>query len=278
MRYPKDLEIWEHAPGMNLAQVVVRMRNSKGALAVCSKAVSDLGVNILSGLVTAPSKSPVATVSFFADITNATGGLSELKRKLLSLDVVESVEALAAEDGFMVDKQHFPVQSAGRRAVLMRADALNEMLNRLWTVFGSGAVTIIDQMAEAMGRQFAKEIVDDFGPQFAVDQLDELVSTYTARGFAEVGIERSKSSEFPIVINAKELFECAANAKQRLHRKSAFFRAHLRGYMSNTFGRDFDVSEVQCLTEGDDVCSFRVALVETASPNLAHHSSEKARH
>lgn len=268
MRYPKDIEIWEHAPGRRLAEVVVRIRNVKGALAMCSQAISDADVNMLTGFVTAPSTSKTATLSFFADITDSPGGLSELKRRLQALGVIVSVDAVAAEDGFMVDKKHFPVQWAGRKAVVMRAEALNEMLNRLWTVFGSGAVTIIDQMAEAMGRHSAKEITEDFGVKFASDQLDELLSTYSALGYADIAIERGKS-KFPIVINARELFECEANAKAKLQRKSAFFRAHLRGFMSAMFDRVLDVDEVQCLTEGDDVCSFRVALAEAAAPSLA---------
>lgn len=276
MRYPKDVEIWEHAPGRKLAEVVIRIKNEKGALARCSQAVNDCNVNILTGFMTAPSKSRAATMSFFADITDAEGGLPELKRRLSAIDVVDSVDAIAAEDGFMVDKQHFPVQWAGRRAVVMRADALNEMLNRLWTVFGTGAATIIDQMAEAMGRHSAKEIIEDFGAKFAAEQLDELLGTYSALGYADVSIERSKSSEFPIVINAKELFECEANAKQNLRRRSAFFRAHLRGFMSGTFDKPFEVTEVQCMTDGDDVCSFRVAISEATAHSVTSRLSERA--
>jgi predicted hydrocarbon binding protein len=277
MRYPKDVEIWEHAPGRKLAEVVVRIKNEKGALARFSQTLNELSVNMLTGFFTAPSKSELATLSFFADVTDAEGGLVELKKRLQSLDVIESVEAVGAEDGFMVDKQHFPVQWAGRRAIVMRTDALNEMLNRLWTVFQSGAVTIIDQMAEAMGRHSAKEIIEDFGTKFANEQLDELVGTYSALGYADVSIERSKSSEFPIVVNAKELFECVANAKQNQHRRSAFFRAHLRGFMSAIYDAEFDVSEVQCIAEGDEVCSFRVALTERAAASFATVVPERSR-
>ncbi|MDG6954620.1 MAG: hypothetical protein JRN33_06545 [Nitrososphaerota archaeon] len=276
MRYPKDIEIWEHAPGRRLAEVVIRIRNEKGALARCSQAVSDCGVNVLTGFFTAPGRSNTATLSFFADITDAEEGLSGLKKSLQSMDLIESVDAIAAEDGFMVDKQHFPVRWAGRKGILMRADALNEMLNRLWTVFGTGAATIIDQMAEAMGRHSAKEVAEDFGAKFVVDQLDELIGTYAALGYADVSIERGKTSDFPLVVNAKELFECESNSRQDLHRRSAFFRAHLRGFMSGTFGRTFEVSEVQCLTEGDEVCSFRVALSETVAPRLPARLSERA--
>ena len=276
MRYPKDIEIWEHAPGRRLAEVVIRIRNEKGALARCSQAVSDCGVNVLTGFFTAPGRSNTATLSFFADITDAEEGLSGMKKSLQSMDLIESVDAIAAEDGFMVDKQHFPVQWAGRKGILMRADALNEMLNRLWTVFGTGAATIIDQMAEAMGTHSAKEVAEDFGTKFVVDQLDELIGTYAALGYADVSIERGKTSDFPLVVNAKGLFECESNSKQDLRRRSAFFRAHLRGFMSGTFGRTFEVSEVQCLTEGDEVCSFRVALSETVAPRLPARLSERA--
>lgn len=255
--------------------MVVRIRNEKGALASCSQAVSDCNVNVLTGFFTAPGRSRTATLSFFADITDAEGGLSDLRRTLQAMDQIQSVEAIAAEDGFMVDKQHFPVQWAGRRGILMRADALNEMLNRLWAVFGTGAATIIDQMAEAMGRHSAKEIVEDFGAKFAVDQLNELIGTYSALGYTDVSIERGKTSDFPIVVNARALFECESNAKQNLHRRSTFFRAHLRGFMSGTFGKTFDVKEVQCLTDGDDVCSFSVALTEAVAPRLPARLSER---
>ncbi|MDG6901707.1 MAG: hypothetical protein JRM74_05425 [Nitrososphaerota archaeon] len=273
MRYPKDIEVWEHLPGRKLAEVVVRLKNERGSLARCSQAINDCNVNILTGYFTAPGKSPIATLSFFADVTESSGALSGLKKALLDIDGVVSVDAIAAEDGFMVDRQHFPVQWAGRRAVVMRAEALNEMLNRLWAVFDTGAATIIDQMAEAMGRHSAKEIVDDFGAKFAVNQLEELLGTYSALGYADVSIERSKSSEFPIVVNAKGLFECETNAKSGQRRRSSFFRAHLRGFMSSIYDRPFEVSEVQCASDGDDVCSFRVALAEASPASLAARMS-----
>lgn len=269
MRYPKDIDVWEHAPGKKIAEVVVRLRNERGALAACSDAVNGCGVDILTGFFTAPSKTDVATMSFFADISDTTDGLQGLRRRLKDLAFVESVDAIAAEGDFMVDKKHFPVRWAGRRAIVMRADALNEMLNRLWDVFGSGAATIIDQMAEAMGKHFARETIEDFGPELAARQLDELIGTYTALGYAEVAIERSKSSDFPLVVNARGLFECDGNSKQGLVRGSVFFRAHLRGFMSGLFGVPFEVSEVQCLTAGDEVCSFRVAITETQSEGAA---------
>lgn len=39
MRYPKDVEIWDYAPGRKLAQVIIRVKNVKGAMADCTEAV-----------------------------------------------------------------------------------------------------------------------------------------------------------------------------------------------------------------------------------------------
>lgn len=277
MHYPKDIEIWDHAPGRRLVEVVIRLNNENGALAKVSDAINDGELSILTGFFTAQSRSKTATVSFFADITDAEGGLAELKRRLLELDFVESVDAMAAEGGFIVDKQHFPVRWAGRRAVVMRADALNEMLDRLWRIFQSGAVIIIEQMGEAMGRHFAKEIVEDFGPNFATEQLDELLGTYAALGYADVSIERSKSAEFPIVVNARELFECESNAKLGARRRSALFRAHLRGFMSALFNIEFEVTEVQCVGEGDEFCSFKVEPSPRPAARFATVAPDRSR-
>lgn len=262
MQYPRNIDVWEYAPGRKLAEVVIRVKNVKGALAKCSEAVSDMGVNMLTGFVTAPTSSPIATWSFFADVTDSSLSIKGFKERLLGLPGIDSVQVLTSEDGLVVDKQHFPVQWAGRRALILRAEALSEMLDRLWEVFGTGAATIIDQMAEAMGRHYAREMVEDFGRKFAEDQLEGLLSTYAALGYAEVVLEPSKSSGFPMVLHAKELFECEANAKRKVRRKSVFFRAHVRGFMAGIFESDVEVTEVQCLTEGDEACSFQMAVAE----------------
>ena len=276
MQYPKDMEIWEYAPGKKLAQVAVRVTNTRGALAKCTEVISGMDLNILSGFVTAPSASEVAVMSFFLDATDSDD-LLELKRRLERLEVTESVDVLTAEEGLIVDKKHFPVQWAGRKAIILRADALSEMLSRLRSVFGSGAATIVDQMGEAMGKHSAKEMVDDFGREFAVSHIDELLGAYAALGYADVSIERRHPAEFPVVIHARDLFECEANAKRKVRQRSVFFRAHLRGLMSELFRSEFEVSEAQCITEGDEACSFRVTVCESPAAPSASRSGGRKR-
>lgn len=258
MRYPKDVLVWEYSPDAKLGQVVVLMRNTRGVMAKTAGAIADMGVNVLSGFVTVPSSQGFGTWSFFADFSHADVSPGEFKRRLSGTDGVESVDLTMAKDGFMVDKQHFPVRWAGRRVLILRTDAVMEMVSSLWRVFGTGAATIIDQMAEAMGRYSAREVTQDFGREFLLEEFEEVLGAYTALGYADLTIERSRPPDGPIVVHARDLFECSSNAKAGTRRRSIFFRGHLRGFVSAVYGGDYQVTEVQCVAEGDEVCSFQI--------------------
>lgn len=274
MQYPKDLVVWEYAPGRKLAQIVLRLKNVQGALAQASKAVAEMGINMLSGFDSASSVSKVGIWSFFADITDSKFDTDSLRKRLLALPVVMDVEVLLDMNGFMVDRQHFPVRFSNRRALILRTEALSEMVSHMWRVFGSGAVTIIDQMAEAMGRYTAQELIEDFGREFVVGELEEVLQTYAALGYAQIAAVRSADSG-SMTIHTRDLFECEANARNKLRRKSIFFRGHLRGFMSAIFQAEFEVTEFQCITDGDDACSFVLARVESIAPRVASGSEER---
>lgn len=267
MQYPKDVAVWEYAPGRRLAQIVLRLRNVKGALAQVSRVVSECDINLLSGFDSASSASMVGSLSFFADVTDSSHDLESLRKKLLSLPVVMGVEVLYADGGFMVDRQHFPVSLSSRRALILRTDALTEMVSHMWRVFGSGAATIIDQMAEAMGKYAAGELIEDLGRDAVVKNLEEVLQTYTALGYAKMEVV-ARSGQESLTVQASELFECEANVKRGLRRKSIFFRGHLRGFMSAILHADFEVTERECVAQGDEACSFIVARVERLAPRV----------
>ena len=51
-------------------------------------------------------------------------------------------------------------------------------------------------------------------------------------------------------------------------------REHFCGFMSGIFDFPFDVTEVQCVTEGDEVCSFCIAITENPMPEISSRSPE----
>jgi len=267
MRYPKQVPVWEFSPGRKLAQITVRLKNVKGALAQASRTVAEMEVNTLSGFTTAVSASAEGVWSFFADVTDPKADLNELKERLLALPVVAGVEMSSSKTGFIIDRQNFPVTFSNRRALVMRTDELTAMFSHIWDLFGSGAATIIDAMAESMGRNTAREIIEDVGREFALQSIEEILGTYSALGYADLTVRRSDRGS--MTIHAKELFECEANAKNNIRRKSLFLKGHLRGLLGTLFGGDFEVAELQCVAEGDAECSFNVARTESLSPRVA---------
>lgn len=268
MQNPKEILVWEYAPGRRLAQFVVNLKNAKGALAICAQALAQYKINLLSGFHTAPSGSKTALWSFFADVTESTIRPEEIAERLKSLPFVESVEIHKSRDGFLVDDKHFPVNSAGRRAVLMRTQAVSEMLSRLWDVFGTGAATIIDEMGEAMGRFRAQEIVSDFGVDFAVENLAQFLKTYTALGFAELEIENFDLRRGTLSLTARGLFECDERQRHNDGRTSVFFKGHLRGFMSTIFNAPFEVLETECVSAGSKSCHFQITKMTAPTQPL----------
>jgi predicted hydrocarbon binding protein len=268
MRKPKDVLVWEYAPGRKLAEFLVEVKNTKGALAGCAQALAHYNINLLSGFHTAPSSSTTGTWSFFADVTESTSRPEEIAESLRSLPFVGSVEIYGSQDGFLVDDKHFPVRWAGRRVMMMRTEAETEMIARLWDVFGTGAVTIIDEMGEAMGRFTAREIVSDFGRDFVVKNLVHFLKTYTALGIADIEVKSYDQGEGAVVLEASELFECAGKPRLNTAKKSVFFGGHLRGFMSTIFDAPFEAVETECLSTGGKVCRFQVSKLLTASQRI----------
>ena len=277
MHNPKNVGAWAIFPGRKLAQLTIEGRAAGPIFARCTQVISEAKLSILSGFISAPDQPGHATIHLVLDATESVDKLAGLKGDLEALQDVVAV-SVTTDDGYAVDREHFPVQAGGRKAIVLQADAVSEMLSRLRSVFGTGALTIVDQMAEAMGRQSAKMMVEDLGSDFAMGHADDLLRTYTALGYADVSVERRRPNEFPVVAHASGLFECEANVRGRNRQRSVFFRAHLRGFISEIFRSEFEVSEAQCVTEGDEVCSFRIEMCESpVSPSASRYRNGAAR-
>ncbi len=273
----KNMRPWAFQPGKKLAKVTIEGRASGPTFAGCTRIVSQAGLSVLSGFMSAPDQSGLTAINLVLDATEPGDKLAHLKHDLEALQGVDQV-TITTDDSFSVDKGRFPVHAGGRKAIILQADAVSEMLSRLRSVFGTGALTIVDQMAEAMGRQSAKMMVEDLGGDFATSHVDDLLRTYTALGYADMSVERRRPDEFPVVAHASGLFECEANVRRRNRQRSVFFKAHVRGFISEIFKSEFEVSEAQCITEGDEICSFRIEACETpVSPSASRPSNRRSR-
>ncbi len=277
MRYPRELDLWRYAPGRSLAHVAVQTTSAGQCMANLGKSLSKIHANVISASMLPAGTAGEVSWSLFLDITGTGQTVKAMRERFLALPGVTAVSVAASEDGLVVHSQRFPLQLGGRRAVIIKADALNDMLDRLTEVFGSGAAVIVDQMGEAMGRSAARYVLKELGKKFSSDHLEALIGTYGSLGYAAVELEPGKSVDLHVVLHAKELFECEANAGRRVRRRSVFFRAHVRGFVTGVLGLEAEVEEVQCIAEGADECAFRIALKEDAVASVLVEAVSRRR-
>ncbi|MDG6948111.1 MAG: hypothetical protein JRN40_02210 [Nitrososphaerota archaeon] len=127
MHYPNEIETYGHNAGGRLAEIVIRIGNEKGegSTRQVQLAVSDYGVNVVRGFSTEPWQWNEPTLKFFQDTSDVEEGLSRFKKSLQPMEIIGFIDAIAAEDGFMVGRQHFPARRAGREGLAATVKALN---------------------------------------------------------------------------------------------------------------------------------------------------------
>jgi predicted hydrocarbon binding protein len=269
MHYPKDVMVWEFAPGRRLAEFIIKLKNTKGALATCSEVIAKYNINLLSGFHSTQGSSQIGIWSFFADMTDSKVEPEEIVEAIKKLPIVEGVEVFPSDNGFIVDDKHFPVRWSSGRVMMLRTEAAREMMGRLWDVFGSGSAAIINQMAESVGRFSAQEIIRDFGMDFVIQNLTSFLNSYTALGIGELKVRRYSADKVMLTIQAKELFECQGESMLKPEMKSLFFKGHLKGFISTIFNTEVSVMEIECAAAGGEACIFEVAKLSKMNESIA---------
>jgi hypothetical protein len=119
MHYPNEIETWGHNASRRLAEIVIRIGDEKGegSTRQVQFAVNDCGVNVVRGFCTEPRQRNEPTLKFFQDTSDVEGWYLRLKKSLQSMDIIGFMDAIAAEDGSMAGRQHFPAQRAGREGL-----------------------------------------------------------------------------------------------------------------------------------------------------------------
>ncbi len=221
-----------------------------------------LGVNVLSGHLTAFPGQEAGYVSFFVDLSSSCVGLDEVVERLRSLDVVVDVEAHGPEfPGLIVDTSHFPLKFMGQEALIMDVRHIGEMFGRLDEVFESGAYVILFEMGHRVGRRFVEEVRERFGVD-KLRALQVLGSFAVARGWCVPELVEWDEQKPRLVVRMHNLFTCKPFAGQREAPTGHFMRGVLAGIVEELTGASVKVVETRCVAKGDPYCEFVVERVE----------------
>jgi predicted hydrocarbon binding protein len=237
-------------------QIMLRLRNERGALADVSSIISRSMTNILSGHLSVLDSH--AYWSFFAESEDDDGVDAPRLRSILeSSPYVEEASVVEDNDGLLVDSLCFPLRwNAGDRAVLFRQKALSDALDAVRKEFGTGGSVLLYDQGYKMGEEGARDIVERLGRKFIREHLSQVLALWSAVGWGRVSLLTYEPAGPIVVVKVEESFECAEFVSEEPY--SQFLRGHLCSWLSTLFNTTLKCVETQCVSAGSEHCEFRV--------------------
>jgi len=252
---PKTVFIAEISPGRHLAEFSIDLANTPGALADASEILSKHNVNVLSGFHDA------ARWSFFADITETNVSIDQLVQDLRGLKAISSIRMQEASNGILVDCLHYPFMWGRCRVIMIRAEQLSAILDRVRGMFGeegTAAKVMLFAMGQAAGHDCFGMRIDEASARTVKMDLPNLMTMYSAAGWGIFKATYVDSEKGSATVQAIDCFECAPSQGKKSKPYSQFIRGHIAGLFSTFFERRVDVVETECIASGNDQCQFRI--------------------
>jgi len=232
----------------------LELRNRLGDIAAVSKILADSNIEILTGSFTrGVAGKPGAWQVFVQPLTNMSA--DDVKRLLLSCPDVVGCQIKESREGLLVDSVTFPIKiSSGQRAMIIRNDVWNSMLQRTREKFGSGGDVIIYEQGYTAGRISGRELLSALGRGFLANQLDQIIAMYQALGWGKAKVITFVQSPLTLVIRMWESAECMGQKSDKP--TGHFIRGHIVGIVEEMFGIECKCAETNCLAKGSQYCEF----------------------
>ena len=165
------------------------LRNRLGDFAAVSNLLAEAKIEILSSTFVRGMGGKPGTWQVFVQPLNPDTTVEETKRLLLSCPDVINCHVKESRDGLLVDSLTFPIKiSSGQRAMIMRNDVWNSMLQKTREKFSSGRGRHHLRAGYMAGRTAGKELKMALGKDKVVEQMDQIIATYQALGWGKAKI------------------------------------------------------------------------------------------
>jgi len=244
-----------------LVEFSVELANTPGDLAKVAMVLSDHNVNVLTGFHDAKRW------SFFADVTDIESSVDEIVKEISSLSPVSKVSlGKEVSEGIIVDTLHKQMAWGPFRTIIVRADVMSSILERVKGIFGAeGAAgkAIVHGMGEAAGRAAFKGIANTISAETMKAQFENLIQMYTAQGWGDFKLASLDLNRITASVTVVSGFECAHEAASST--TCDFVRGHLTGIFSEAFGKRMCATETLCAARGNAKCHFAIASSGTGN-------------
>jgi len=254
VEHPKIITAFMYIPKKNYFLLNLELRNRLGDVAAVSRVLADANIEVLTGSFTRGAGGKPGSWQVFVQPLNPMTS-DEMKRLLLSCPDVVGVQTKESRDGLLVDSVTFPIKvSSGQRAMIIRNDVWNSMLQKTREKFGSGGDVIIYEQGNMAGRMSGKELFVALGRTFLTQQLDQVIAMYQALGWGRAKILSFSQSPLSVTIRMWDSAECMGQKSDKP--TGHFVRGHIAGNIEEIFGIECKCVETNCLARGNSYCEF----------------------
>ncbi|QQG49098.1 MAG: ACT domain-containing protein [archaeon] len=273
-RFPKEVLVGRYIPGQRVAQIVVLMKDSKGALAEVAGIMAGAGVDIKQSASSSSSRSQTAVYNALVVLEDNAVTIEELVKRMKASRFVIDAEGVSGVEGAILDQLTFPMTWAGQRSVLLNHEALSGMLESIRGIFGTGGDMILFEQGRTYGKTLATQLVSDVGEAFARKNFGYGLKLISATGWGVPEVTDFDAEFNYAVIRVRDSFEC--DGQRSSEPCSHFMRGFLVGGLLALTGRNLDCRETKCVARGEDCCEFTLVKRESR-PMQLYPVGERAR-
>lgn len=254
---PKVVTAFLYLPKKSFYLLNLEIRRRPSDVVAVSTALADSRIEIICGTFSLGLMGNPGTWQIFVEPQDVGTTPEMIRRLLLSLPGVVSCQIKQSKDGLLVDELTFPiVTSSGERAMILRNDIFNGMLQATRNRFGSGGDLIIYDQGVSAGRISGKELLAAMGKEKIGEHIDQVVGMYQSLGWGIAKLVKFNLSPLELNIRMFDSAECSGqkSAKPVSH----FMRGHLAGVVDGIFGTEPRCTETNCLAVGDKYCEYKL--------------------
>ncbi len=260
IRYELDRLIY--MPGRTIYGVYVQLNPrvlfEVGIIREISDIIASRGIPIIHLLLSVPnmalSMEPI-NLTVFIDLTGRENLINDLLNEFRVLDYVEKVRTIKPiRNGLAVEDVFFPVTVLGERAIILRKPGIDAFINGLRRELGEAYESILYHIGFELGSEFYKSHIKLAGgdKDLVVKIACEL---FRIAGFGIIEVTKINYDEMYGELIVRDNFECKSVGSSSS--PSGFFVGGiLAGWISEYFGREIRVKEVECIAKGDEYCRY----------------------
>jgi predicted hydrocarbon binding protein len=239
-----------------LVEFSIELANTPGDLAKVATVLSTHKVNVLTGFHDSEQW------SFFADVSEIESSVDDIVKEISSLPSVSKVSlGEGLSEGIIVDTLHQQLMWGPFRTILIRAEVMSSILDRVKGIFGAegkAGKAVLYGMGEAAGRNFYNGIASQIGSETIRSHIKDIIGLHKAQGWGDFKLISVDLDKPTALVQAHNNFECAHLGGRGSSSQCDFVRGHLAGVFSEIFGKRVNATETLCVARGDPCCQFDV--------------------